>query len=73
MEIAMSKASTGSSAAHPSGFALAANMLRALGRHLRAGPSARHVIRFNDYMLRDIGLTRADILSAAHGEVLRRD
>jgi uncharacterized protein YjiS (DUF1127 family) len=73
MEIAMSKASTGSSAARPSGFALAANMLRTLSRHLRAGRNARHVTRFNDYMLRDIGLTRADIISAAHGKVLRRD
>jgi uncharacterized protein YjiS (DUF1127 family) len=69
----MSKASTGSSAAHMSGFALTANMLRALGRHLRARRNARHVARFNDFMLRDIGLTRADILSATHGEVLRRD
>jgi uncharacterized protein YjiS (DUF1127 family) len=56
-----------------SGFALTANMLRALGRHLRARRDARHVGRFNDFMLRDIGLTRADILSAAHGKVLRRD
>ena len=69
----MSKASTGSSAAHLSGFALTANMLRALGQHLRARRNARHVDRFNDFMLRDIGLTRADILSAAHGKVQRRD
>jgi uncharacterized protein YjiS (DUF1127 family) len=73
MEIAMSKASSGSSAAHLSGFALTANMLRALGRHLRARRESRQAARFNDFMLRDIGLTRIDILSAAHGKVLRRD
>ncbi len=69
----MSKASTGSSAAHLSGFALSASMLRALGQRLRARRNARHLARFNDFMLRDIGLTRADIILAAHGEVLRRD
>jgi uncharacterized protein YjiS (DUF1127 family) len=68
----MSKASTRSSAAHMSGFVLTANMLRALGRHLRARRNARHVVRFNDFMLRDIGLTRADLWTA-HGEALRRD
>jgi uncharacterized protein YjiS (DUF1127 family) len=55
-----------------SGFALAANMLCALGRRMRARRNARHVARFNDFMLKDIGLTRADIW-AAHGKVLRRD
>jgi uncharacterized protein YjiS (DUF1127 family) len=55
-----------------SGFVLTANMLRALGRHLRARRNARHVVRFNDFMLRDIGLTRADLWTA-HGDVLRRD
>jgi uncharacterized protein YjiS (DUF1127 family) len=73
MEIAMSKASTGSSAAQLSGFALSANMLRALGQHLRARRSARQLVRFNDYMLRDLGLSRADIISVAPGEKLRRD
>jgi uncharacterized protein YjiS (DUF1127 family) len=73
MEITMSNASVGSSAAHLSGFALAANILRTLGRHLRASRNVRHVTRFNDYMLRDIGLTRADMLSAVHGKVRRRD
>jgi uncharacterized protein YjiS (DUF1127 family) len=56
-----------------SGFALTANMLRALGQQLRVRREARHLARFNDFMLKDIGLTRADILSAAYGEVLRRD
>jgi uncharacterized protein YjiS (DUF1127 family) len=73
MEIAMSKASTGSSAAHLSGFALTANMLRALTRRLRNRNGARAMGRLDDFMLKDIGLTRADILSAAHGEVCRRD
>jgi uncharacterized protein YjiS (DUF1127 family) len=73
MEIAMSKASTGSSAAHLIGFALSANMLRALGEHLRARRNARQLVRFNDFMLRDIGLTRADVMSMTRGERLRRD
>ena len=69
----MSKASTGSSAAHPSGFALTANMLRALTGRLRNRAGARAMARLDDFMLKDIGLTRADILSAAHGKVHRRD
>ena len=69
----MSKASPGSSAAQLSGFALTANVLRALGQHLRARRGARQLVRFNDYMLRDIGLSRADIISVAHGEALCRD
>ncbi len=69
----MSKASPGSPAAHLSGFALTANMLRALGQHLRLRRNARDVARFNDFMLRDIGLTRADVISMTHGKVLRRD
>ena len=68
----MNKASFGSSAAHMSGFALAANMLCALGRRMRARRNARQVARFNDFMLKDIGLTRADIW-AARGKVLHRD
>ena len=68
----MSKASTGSSAAQMSGFSLTANMLRALGRHLRARRDARHVTRFNDFMLKDIGLSRTDLLSVGHGKVRRR-
>lgn len=68
----MSKASSGSSAAQQSGFSLGANILRALGRHLRGRRNAQHVSRFNDFMLRDIGLTRADVW-AAHGKVRRHD
>ena len=69
----MSKASTGSSAAHLTGFTLSANMLRALGDHFRARRNARQLVRFNDFMLRDIGLTRADVMSMTRGERLRRD
>jgi uncharacterized protein YjiS (DUF1127 family) len=56
-----------------SGFSLTANILRALGRHLRARRDASHVARFNDFMLKDIGLTRTDLLSANHGRFRRND
>jgi uncharacterized protein YjiS (DUF1127 family) len=72
MENAMSKASAGSSTAHLFGFAFVANMLCTFGRHMRARRKSRHVVRFNDFMLKDIGLTRADVW-AAHGDRLRRE
>lgn len=69
----MSKASTGSSTAHLNDFALAAKVLRSFAQRLSSGRRARDLGRFNDFMLKDIGLTRADIFSAAHGKVDRRD
>jgi uncharacterized protein YjiS (DUF1127 family) len=47
--------------------------LWAFARRRKAGCDTSRLGRFNDFMLKDIGLTRADILSAAHGKVYRRD
>lgn len=69
----MSKASSGSSTAHRFDFTLAAKVLRAFARHLSTGRRGHDLGRFDDFMLKDIGLTRADIFSAAHGKVERRD
>lgn len=69
----MSKASPGSLTAHLTDFVSGAKALCAFARR-RKGPRVTSVPgRFNDFMLKDIGLTRADILSAAHGKVYRRD
>jgi uncharacterized protein YjiS (DUF1127 family) len=95
MEIAMSKASDGSSNAHLFDvfFGLSAKALCVFARRLttpratasdrkvRSGfrtircdkHSRQHVGRFNDFMLKDIGLTRADLLSASLGKGKRRD
>jgi hypothetical protein len=73
MEIAMSKASPGGLTAHLSDFVLCTRVLCAFARRLGAGRDRRRPGRFNDFMLKDIGLTRADLLSAAHGKVFRRD
>ncbi|WP_162918841.1 DUF1127 domain-containing protein [Taklimakanibacter deserti] len=69
----MSKASPGSLTAHLSDFVLNAKALWAFARHRKARCDTSRLGRFNDFMLKDIGLTRADILSAAHGKVYRRD
>lgn len=69
----MSKASTGSSTAHLFDFALSVKVLRAFARRFGGGPRAADARVLNDFMLKDIGLTRADILSAAHGRIARRD
>lgn len=69
----MSKASPGSLTAHLTDFFLSPKVLGALARRFGAGRGRRKVDRFNDFMLRDIGLTRADLLSSAHGKVQRRD
>jgi uncharacterized protein YjiS (DUF1127 family) len=68
----MSKASPGGLTAHLTDFFLSAKDLCAFARR-RNAPGDRRIARFNDFMLRDIGLTRADLLSAAHGKVQRRD
>jgi uncharacterized protein YjiS (DUF1127 family) len=73
MEIAMSKASPGSWSAHRFDFVFSANVLRAFARVLRARRAIRDLSRLDDFMLKDIGLTRTDIISAAHGKVGRRD
>lgn len=65
----MSKASLGSSPAHMFEFALITKVLRGFAR--RRG--VREMKLLDDFMLKDIGLTRADIFSAAHGKVERRD
>jgi uncharacterized protein YjiS (DUF1127 family) len=69
----MSKASSGSSRAHRFDFVLSAKVLRAFACVLSARRGVRDLSRLDDFMLRDIGLTRTDILSAAHGKVGRRD
>ena len=69
----MSKASAGSSMAHQFDFALGVKVLRGFARRLATGRRSPELGRFNEYMLQDIGLTRADIFSAAHGKVDRRD
>jgi uncharacterized protein YjiS (DUF1127 family) len=58
----MSKASAGSSTARRSGFALANKVLRAFARR-RGTPD---LVGLDDYMLKDIGLTRADVLALAY-------
>ena len=68
----MSKASPGSLTAHLTDFFLSPKVLGALARRFGVG-DRRKFDRFNDFMLRDMGLTRADLLSAAHGKVQRRD
>ena len=70
----MSKASTGSLTAHLNDFALGTKALRKfLARRVSARRGVRDLSRLDDFMLKDIGLTRTDILSAAHGKVRRRD
>ena len=69
----MSKASPGSWSAHRFDFVLSANVLRAFARVLRVRRAIGDLNRLDDFMLKDIGLTRTDIISAAHGKVARRD
>lgn len=69
----MSKASPGSLTAHLSDFVLNAKALCAFARRRKVPRGTSRLGRFNDFMLKDIGLTRADILSAAHGKVYPRD
>lgn len=69
----MSKASPGSLTAHLTDFVLNAKALCAFARRPKGPRVTSEPGRFNDFMLKDIGLTRADILSAAHGKVYRRD
>ncbi|MGE0240221.1 MAG: DUF1127 domain-containing protein [Parvibaculaceae bacterium] len=70
----MSKASPGSLAAHLNDFVFTAKDLRKLlARRLAARRGARDLSRLDEFMLKDIGLTRADIFSAVHGKVHRRD
>ena len=69
----MSKASPGSFTAHLSDFVLEARALCGFARRQGRGGVRSHTGRFNDFMLKDIGLTRADLMSAAHGKVYRRD
>jgi hypothetical protein len=73
MEIAMSKASPGSFTAHLTDFVLSARALCGSARRRGTRSDRSHASRFNEFMLKDIGLTRADLLSAAHGKVYRRD
>lgn len=69
----MSKASSGSGAAHGSFAAgkvrssFTTTVLSALKIRLGRTQGAGHPARLNDFMLRDIGISRADILAASHG------
>lgn len=69
----MSKASLGGFTAHLSDFVLSARALCGFARRSGTGSVRSRTGRFNDFMLKDIGLTRADLISAAHGKVYRRD
>lgn len=69
----MSKASLGSGAAHGSfttgkvrsGFAT--TVFSVLRVRLGRNHGARQAHMLNDFMLKDIGVSRADILAASHG------
>jgi uncharacterized protein YjiS (DUF1127 family) len=73
MEIAMSKASFGSGAAPASGAAgkvrsgFTTTVFSVLRVRLERSHGANHAHTLNDFMLRDIGISRADILAASHG------
>jgi uncharacterized protein YjiS (DUF1127 family) len=68
MENAMSKASAGSLRAHKSGFVLTDKVLRAFARRF-SRRHGRDLVGLDDYMLRDIGLTRADVLALAYRRI----
>lgn len=69
----MSKASSGSGATHASFAAgkvrsrLTTTVLSALRRRLERNLGASQPHALDDFMLKDIGVTRADILAASHG------
>ena len=65
----MSKASTGSLTAHLSDFFLIA---KGLARRFGGRRNTVTAVRLNDFMLKDIGLSRADIFSLTH-KVLPHD
>jgi uncharacterized protein YjiS (DUF1127 family) len=72
MENAMSKASSGSGAARASSAAgMAAAVLGALKMRLRRNRDARRFHALNDFMLKDMGLSRADMFHAGHGKIKR--
>lgn len=69
----MSKASTGSGAAHGSFTAgkvrsgFTTTVFSVLRMRLGRNHGARQAHTFNDFMLKDIGVSRADIMAASHG------
>jgi uncharacterized protein YjiS (DUF1127 family) len=72
MENAMSKASFGSGAAGARfGAGLATNVFSAVKMRLERNRGARQLGALDDFMLKDIGLSRADIVHAAHGRIKR--
>jgi len=74
----MSKASSGSGATRARFGAakmqrsFATTVLSALRLRLERNRGARHLHALDDFMLKDIGLSRADIFTAAHGKIKRR-
>lgn len=67
----MSKASCGSGADRAP-FAAVTMVLSALKLRLQRNRGARQLHALDDFMLKDIGLSRADILTAAYGRGKRR-
>jgi uncharacterized protein YjiS (DUF1127 family) len=72
MENAMSKASFGSGAGRARfGAGMATNLFSALRMRLERNRGVRQLGAMDDFMLKDIGLSRADIVHAAHGRIKR--
>ena len=68
----MSKASSGSGAVRDSFVANTANtVLSALKMRLKRNRDARRLHALNDYMLKDLGLSRTEIFHASHGKIKR--
>lgn len=67
----MNKASSGSEA-YRAPFAAVTTVLSALKHRLQGNRGARQLHALDDFMLKDIGLSRADILTAAYGRGKRR-
>jgi uncharacterized protein YjiS (DUF1127 family) len=72
MENAMSKASSGSGASREF-FTVgkATKVFSALRMRLERNRGARQLHALDDFMLKDIGLTRGDIYFASHGKIKR--
>lgn len=68
----MSKASFGSGAARARfGAGIATNVFSALRMRLERNRGVRQLSMMDDFMLKDLGLSRADIVHAAHGKIKR--
>jgi uncharacterized protein YjiS (DUF1127 family) len=72
MENAMSKASFGSGASREFfTVGTATKVFSALRMRLERNRGARQLHALDDFMLKDIGLTRGDIYFASHGKIKR--